>query len=91
MKILNKYVFVIHEFELFQKFVFYQITPYTKEIRMTITQEYDTIFNDTSIHLFPDTLLQKADSRFWIDDVVEPIANSDDVEIVKRKLCEEER
>ena len=59
-------------------------------MRITITQEYDTIFNDTSIHLFPNTLLQGADSRLWIDDVIEPILSPDDVEIVKKKPCEGE-
>jgi len=61
-----------------------EIIPFTVQHNISNSFTHDDIFNDTSIHSFPKSLLSQIPQTLWLDDR-EPVRNRDDVEIIAKK------
>ncbi|XP_052781042.1 SRR1-like protein [Mya arenaria] len=61
-----------------------KIKQYTKESPLAVPDQYNDVFNDTSVMSFPDDLLQEVDSDIWKENA-EPVYETDDAEIVLDK------
>ena len=64
-----------------------QIHPFTKEVPMSVPPDYEDVFNDTSVHTFPASLLQDMKPESW-EDHCEPTYDEDAEIIFNQNLPE---
>lgn len=66
------------------------ISSYVKEYNLINSFKFNNVFNDTSIHLFPEKGLNFITENFWAAGVEEP-KYTDDVELVSKEIIEKLR
>lgn len=66
------------------------ISSYVKEYNLVNCFKFDNVFNDTSIHLFPENQLNYITENFWAAGAEEP-KYTDDIELVTSKVIEKLR
>jgi len=58
-----------------------QIQPYMRETRLPVPDQYSDVFNDTSVHTFPQDKLATVPCAVW-QDITLPVYTPDEAEII---------
>ncbi|XP_018328361.1 SRR1-like protein [Agrilus planipennis] len=64
-----------------------KIVPYTLELALINTFKYQDIFNDLSLHIFPNTKLYLISKEFW-EDRDEPKYTDNDIEFITKEMAD---
>lgn len=63
-----------------------EIQPYVQELRIDNNFKFLDVFNDTSLHVFPEDKIKLVQPSVWSYNTEEPVYLDSDIELIKKKL-----